>query len=137
MTLSCERQARRPSPGGEAAEAAAGWAAVMAAGGAVFAWAACCVLPMSLALVGFGLGGLSWFAEQRGWITLAALGVIGAGWLWTWRRARSCRAEGGCGPSSRLGTGLLGVATLLVLLAMVWKPIVEPWALALIQGARG
>jgi len=127
----------RNGSGGKPAETALSWAAVAAAGGAVFAWAACCVLPMSLALAGLGLGGLSWFAEQRTWITLAALGVIGAGWLVTWRRTRMCRTDGACAPPSRLGTGLLAAATLLALLALIWQPFVEPWALALIRSARG
>jgi mercuric ion transport protein len=113
------------------------WAAVAAAAGAVFAWAACCVLPMSLALAGLGLGGLGWFAGQRTWITLAALAVIGVGWVVTWRRARTCRIDSSCGAPSRLGIGLLGAATLLVLVALIWQPIIEPWALALIRSARG
>src|SRR5579872_5946576 len=73
---------------GELGEAVLGWAAIVAAAGAVLSWAACCVLPLSLALAGLSLGGLSWIAGQRTWITLIALGVIGAGWLVTWRRAR-------------------------------------------------
>lgn len=113
------------------------WAAVTAAAGAVFAWAACCVLPMSLALAGLGLSGLGWFAAQRTWITLAALAVIGVGWIVTWRRARMCQVDSTCAAPSRLGIGLLGVATVLVLLALIWQPIVEPWALTLIRSARG
>ncbi|MDZ4320450.1 MAG: MFS transporter permease [Phenylobacterium sp.] len=112
------------------------WAAVAAGAGAVFAWAACCVLPMSLALAGLGLGGLSWVAGQRTWLTLAALGVIGMGWVLTWRRVRMCRLDSACAAPSRLGIGLLGAATVLVLLALIWQPIIEPWALALIRSAR-
>ena len=97
---------------------AASWAAVAAGAGAVFAWAACCVLPMSLALAGLGLGGLSWVAGQRTWLTLAALGVIGMGWVLTWRRVRMCRLDSACAAPSRLGIGLLGAATVLVLLAL-------------------
>ncbi|MBI1198961.1 MAG: MFS transporter permease [Phenylobacterium sp.] len=137
MTTSSGFGSRRQGADREAAEATLSWAAVAAAGGAVFAWAACCVLPMSLALAGLGLGGLSWFAGQRTWITLAALAMIGVGWLMTWRRARMCRAGRACAAPSRLATGLLGAATVLVLLALAWRPIVEPWALALIRGARG
>lgn len=138
MTVSSGPQVRRDGQGGKPIETGLSWAAIAAAAGAVFAWAACCVLPMSLALAGLGLGGLSWFAEQRTWITFAALGVIGAGWLLTWRRARTCRTDGACAPPPRLGTGLLlPAATLLALLALIWQPFVEPWALALIRSARG
>jgi mercuric ion transport protein len=137
MTASSGLRARRDGQGGKPAETALSWAAVAAAAGAVFAWAACCVLPMSLALAGLGLGGLSWFAGQRTWITLTALAVIGVSWVVTWRRARMCRLDSACAAPSRLGIGLLGAATVLVLLALIWQPIVEPWALALIRSARG
>jgi mercuric ion transport protein len=136
MTASSGLRARRDRPGGKPDETALSWAAVAAAAGAVFAWAACCVLPMSLALAGLGLGGLSWVAGQRTWITLAALAVIGVGWVVTSRRARICRVDSVCAAPSRLGIRLLGAATVLVLLALFWQPVVEPWALALIRSAR-
>lgn len=137
MTASGGPQVRQQRGGGRPVEDALSWTAVASAAGAVFAWAACCVLPMSLALAGLGLGGLSWIAGQRTWITWAALGVIGAGWLLTWRRARICRADSDCATPGRLGVGLLGAATLLALLALAWQPFVEPLALALIRSARG
>lgn len=65
MTASSGLRVRREGQGGKPAETALNWAAVAAAAGAVFAWAACCVLPMSLALAGLGLGGLGWVAGQR------------------------------------------------------------------------
>ncbi len=136
MTASSGLRARRDGPDRKPAETALSWAAVAAAAGAVFAWASCCVLPMSLALAGLGLGGLSWIAGQRTWITLAALAVIGVGWVVTWRRARMCRVDSACAAPSRLESGLLGAATVLVILALIWQPIVEPWALALIRSAR-
>ena len=137
MTAGSGAQAEHKGQGGRPIETGLSWAALGAAAGAVVAWAACCVLPMSLALAGLGLGSLSWFAEQRTWITFGALGVIGAGWLLIWRRARMCRTDGACAPPSRLATGLLAAATLLALLALVWQPFVEPWALVLIRSARG
>ncbi|WP_241693663.1 MFS transporter permease [Caulobacter sp. SSI4214] len=113
------------------------WAALAAAAGAVFAWAACCILPMSLALAGLGLGGLGWIAGQRAWLTILALGVVCAGWIVTWRRTRACRIDSACAVPSRLGISLLAVATALVAAALLWQPIIEPWALALIRNARG
>jgi mercuric ion transport protein len=92
---------------------------------------------MSLALAGLGLGGLAWFAGQRAWITLVALVATGVGWVLTWRRARMRQVDSACAAPSRLGIGLLGVATVLALLALIWRPFVEPWALALIRSARG
>lgn len=137
MIASSGLRTRRDGLGGKPAETGLSWAAVAASAGAVFAWAACCVLPMSLALAGVGLGGLSWVAGQRTLITLAALALIGAGWAVNWRRARICRADSSCAAPSRLGISLLGAATILVLLALIWQPIIEPWALALIRSARG
>jgi mercuric ion transport protein len=127
-------------PGGRderPAETALTWAALATAAGAVFAWAACCILPMSLALAGLGLGGLGWVAGQRSWITILAIAAIGAGWVMTWRRARTCRTDGSCAAPSKLQVSLLGAATLLLGLALIWRPIIEPWALALIRNARG
>ena len=46
MTASSGLRARRDRPGGKPDETALSWAAVAAAAGAVFAWAACCV-PVS------------------------------------------------------------------------------------------
>ncbi len=137
MTASSGLRVRRDGQDGKPAETALNWAAATAAAGAVFAWSACCVLPMSLALAGLGLGSLGWFAGQRTWITLGAVALIGVGWVVTWRRARTCRVDSSCAAPSRLGIALLGVATILVLLALVWQPIVEPWALVLIRSARG
>ncbi len=137
MTANSGSASRRIGQGGEARETALSWAAVAASAGAVFAWAACCVLPMSLALAGLGLGGVSWIAGQRTWMTLAALAVIGVGWVLTWRRARMCRVDDACAAPSRLGIGLLCVATVLAVLALVWQPFIEPWALTLIRSARG
>ena len=69
-------------------------------------------------------------------LDIAALAVIGVGWTLTWRRARRCRVDSACAAPSRLGIGLLGAATVLVLLALIWQPIIEPWALTLIRSAR-
>jgi len=124
MTASSGLRARPDGDGGKPAETA-------------LSWAACCVLPMSLALAGLGLGSFGWIAGQRTWITFAALGVVGVGWVLTWRRARMCRTDAACRAPSRLGTAMLGVATALCLLALTWQPIVEPWALSLIRSARG
>lgn len=137
MTASSGLRARPDRDGGKPAETVLSWAAVVAAAGAVFAWAACCVLPMSLALAGLGLGSFGRVAGQRTWITFAALGVVAVGWVLTWRRARMCRTDAACRAPSRLGTAMLSVATALCLLALTWQPIVEPWALSLIRSARG
>lgn len=136
MTPRTKHRAPDGRQGAPPAEAALSWAAMAAAASAILAWAACCVLPMSLALAGLGLGGLGWIAGQRIWLTLLALGVIGAGWIVIWRRARMCRIDSACAAPSRLGASVLGVATILTVLALLWQPFIEPWALTLIRNAR-
>lgn len=123
--------------GSAAGGSALSWAAVSAASAAVFAWAACCVIPLSLALTGLGLGGLSWVAGHRIWLTVLALAVVAAGWILRWRQARACRTDGSCAVPSPAAGYLLGAATVLILLALIWQPIVEPRALMMIRSARG
>lgn len=127
----------RPHDRRDGSDTALSWAAITAAAGAVIGWSACCVLPMALTLAGLGTAGFSWIAGQRVWLTVAAMALIGAGWALTARRARLCRRDGACPPPNRLSTVLLGLASCLVIVAIIWQPLIEPWALALIRGARG
>lgn len=137
MTADAASQTRSRARSAPGRETAVSGAAAVAAGGAVVAWVACCVLPMTLALAGVGISGLSWIAGLRVWITLLALGAVGLGWVITWRRTLTCRTDQACAAPSRLGTGLLGLATVFVMMALTWQPLIEPWALAMLRGARG
>lgn len=124
----------RPTSAGR--EAALGWSALGAAALAVFAWAACCVLPMALSIAGLSLAGTALLAGQRTWLTLATVVVLGAGWWTVWRRRRACAANTSCAPPSRLMVGLLSVATVLTGLALLWGPLIEPYLLALLRMTR-
>jgi mercuric ion transport protein len=115
------------------ADKAVSLAAAAAGAGAVFAWAACCVLPMSLAVAGLSFTWLSWIAGLRTWMTLSALAVIAVGWFLMWRRRKRCELDSRCAPPSRMSVALLSVATVLTLLALAWQPLLEPWALAQIR----
>jgi len=119
------------------AERLVGWAAIAAAASAVFAWAACCVLPLALSLAGLGFGMTGWIAGQRTGLTLAALAAVGVGWGLTWRRARTCRVDGTCPPPSRLTVAVLAGASVLTLAALVWQPLIEPWLLSVLRVLRG
>ena len=114
-----------------------GWSALGAAALAVFAWAACCVLPMALGVVGLSLAGTAVIAGQRTWLTLGTLVVLAAGWWMVWRRRQACAADATCAPPSQLMIGLLSVATMLTLAALAWEPLIEPWALSLLRSVRG
>src|SRR5580693_4334818 len=92
-----------------------GWSALGAAALAVFAWSACCVLPVALSIAGHSLAGTAVIAGQRTWLTVATMAVLGAGWWMVWRRRGACAADAACAPPSRLMIGLLSAATVLTL----------------------
>ena len=114
-----------------------GWSALGGSALAVFAWAACCVLPMALSVAGVSLAWTALLAGQRTWLTLGAAVVLAAGWWSVWRRRRACARDATCAPPSRLTFTLLAVATILTTLALVWQPLIEPRALMLFRSLRG
>jgi mercuric ion transport protein len=118
-------------------DTALGWSALATAGLAVLAWAACCVLPMALAITGLSLAGGAFLAGHRAWFTLGAALVLAAGWWRVWRRRRACAADRSCTPASKLSVSLLALATALLALAIVWQPLVEPKALTILRSLRG
>ena len=90
----------------------------------MFAWAACCILPLALSLAGASI-----IAGLRGWLTIAAVAALALGWLVHWQRRRRCAADASCPRPSRIAFYLMLVATALVALAIAWEPIIEPWAM--------
>ncbi|MBJ7412225.1 MAG: MFS transporter permease [Phenylobacterium sp.] len=110
-----------------------GWSALGGSVLAVFAWAACCVLPMALSLAGLGLAGAALIAGQRTWLTVASAAVLLTGWWNVWRRRSACARGGSCRPPARATIALLASATALTTLALVWQPLIEPWALMLLR----
>lgn len=112
------------------ADVAFGGSAVAAAVAAVLAWAACCVLPLALSVVGVSMAGTAWIAGQRIWLTVATVVVLGIGWWVALRRGRTCS------PPSRLTIGLLTIATALTLVALAWQPLLEPKLLAVLRILR-
>jgi len=112
------------------------WSAFGAAALAVFAWAACCVLPLALSIGGLSLAGTAFIAGQRTWLTLAAAVVLTGAWWMAWRRRKICALDATCSPTSALQTGLLSGATILTVLAVLWPTLIEPWLLALLRTAR-
>lgn len=102
----------------------------------LFAWAACCVLPLALSVAGMTFAGAAVIAGARNWLTVLAIAMLAAGWLLHWRRLRMCRRDAACRRPSRLAFWLLAVATLLVLLSLAWQPYVEPWAMPRLAAMR-
>jgi len=102
----------------------------------VFAWAACCVLPLALSVAGVSFAGAAVIAGARSWLTLAAAVILAAGWLLHWRRLRMCRLDAACRQPSRLAFWLLVAATALVALSIAWQPYIEPWAMPRLAAMR-
>ena len=97
----------------------------------------CCVLPMALA--GFGVtgavfSGLAYLADIRPLLIAGAAVTLTLGWsFFFWRRRRpNCHGDA-CARPERLGRtiGMLGFDSLVVGLALVWGPYVEPVLLKL------
>ena len=102
----------------------------------VFAWAACCVLPLALSVAGGSFAGAAVIAGARNWLTLLAAVILAAGWLLHWRSLRMCRKDGACRHPSRLAFWLLVIASLLIVLSMAWQPYIEPWAMTRLAAMR-
>lgn len=102
----------------------------------VFAWAACCVLPLALSVAGVSFAGAALIAGARNWLTLAAGVLLAAGWLLLWRRHRMCCQDAACARPSPLAFWLLTAASVLVMLSLAWEPLIEPWAMPRLAGMR-
>jgi len=100
---------------------------------ALFSTAACCVLPLALAGIGIGAGGLATFVPYRWPLTIAAAVVVGTGWVLHLRKRRACAANADCAVSAPSTTtfALLSTATLLVAICAFWSFIEQPLMRAL------
>ena len=102
----------------------------------VFAWAACCILPLALSISGVSLAGAAIIAGARTWLTIVAVVILAAGWLLHWRRLRMCRRDVACARPSPLAFWLLILASVLVVLSLAWQPYIEPWAIPRLAAMR-
>lgn len=109
------------------AELAVGASAALAGAASVLAWAACCVLPLALSVAGVSFAGAAMLAGLRHTLTPVALLIVAVGWLLHLWRLRRCRADASCARPSRLTFWLLVAATVLVAMAVVWEPLIEPF----------
>lgn len=97
----------------------------------------CCVLPIALAGLGATgalFSGLAFLAGIRPLLIAGAAGMLALGWgFFFWRRRRpSCDGDTCAKPgTSRRTIGLLGFGSLVVGLALVWSPYIEPALLKL------
>lgn len=99
--------------------------------GAVFAAAACCVLPAALAAFGVGAGLSSSFSMlvPFHWpLTIAAVAAIVLGWVFYARRRKLCATDSTCTrtPPTRATFIMLCIATAFVALSVIWPYIEAP-----------
>jgi mercuric ion transport protein len=109
-----------------------------AAGLAGIVASSCCVLP--ILLVGMGLGSVGavlipTLSALRPYLLGAAVLAVAAAWILHLRRVRACAVDAACVTSSpaRRAPLWLGLASVIVLLAIIWQPLIEPRLLAWIR----
>lgn len=96
--------------------------------GALFSAAACCILPLGLAALGVGAGGLAAFVPFHWPLTIAAMVAIAAGWALYVRKRRACARDRECAaPAPARSTFvLLCLATAVVAISAFWSLIEAP-----------
>lgn len=121
----------RDHPGAnERGVAAVGTLASLAA---LFSAAACCVLPLGLAAVGIGAGGLATFVPFRWPLTLTAALAVAVGWWLYASKRRACAADATCtvAPPTKATAVMLSVASVMIALSALWGFIEQPLMRAL------
>ncbi|WP_311274638.1 mercuric transporter MerT family protein [Methylobacterium sp. WCS2018Hpa-22] len=110
------------------------------AGMGALAASSCCALPVALAglgATGAVFGGLHLLVELRPFLLGGATLALLIGWGVMFRhRARACAPSGPCaGKRGRWRTAtLLGSGSILVGLAAIWEPYIEPVVLRAMRG---
>ena len=99
-------------------------AALTGFGGATAA-VSCCVLPLALAGVGVGAGGLASLGPLYHPLSAIALLAVVAGWYLYLKRRRLCATDADCTPPTTSTFVLLMAASAFVALSAVW-PVIEP-----------
>lgn len=109
----------------------------IAGAGALFSAAACCVLPLALAALGVGAGGLAAFVPFHWPMTIAAAVAIAVGWLLYLRKRRDCATDASCAvaPPTRATPVMLSLASIFVALSALWPSYLEKPLMNLLAGA--
>jgi len=105
--------------------------------GALFSAAACCVLPLALAALGVGAGGLAAFVPWHWPMTIAAAVAIAVGWWLYLKRRRACSRDASCTIAlpTRATLFMLSLATVFVALSALWPSYIETPLMNLLGGA--
>ena len=104
---------------------------------ALLSAAACCVLPLALAALGLGAGGLAVLVPYHWPLTIGAGLAVATGWALTLRKRRACAASDSCAarPPSRANLVMLSFATAFVTLSALWPAYFEQPLMKLFGGA--
>ena len=95
--------------------------------GALISAAACCVLPLGLAALGIGAGGLAALVPWHWPLTIAAIVAVATGWFLYARKRRACAvADCADAPPSRATLVMLCFATAMVGISALWSFIEQP-----------
>lgn len=94
--------------------------------GGLFAGAACCVLPLALASIGIGAGGLASLSPFHTPLSAVALIALLGGWYLYLRRRRACAAGASREAPARATPIILTLATLFVFVSGIWPFIEAP-----------
>ena len=88
--------------------------------------AACCVLPLCLAALGLGAGGLAVIVPYHWPLTIISALMLAAGWALYIRKRRACARDDTCATApTRATVVLLSLATVFVLLSAIWPSTLE------------
>lgn len=109
----------------------------IAGAGALFSAAACCVLPLALAALGVGAGGLAAIVPFHWPMTIAAVLAIAVGWFIYLRKRRACATDANCGlaPPARATPAMLSLASVLVVMSALWPSYLEKPLMNLLGGS--
>lgn len=109
------------------AERSVATVSVAAGFAALFSAAACCVLPIALALAGIGASGFVFIVPYHWPLTIAAGVAVAVGWALYIRKRQLCISSASCAVQapSRATFLLLSGATAFVLLSVAWKEFFE------------
>ncbi len=109
----------------------------VAGAGALLSAAACCVLPLALAALGIGTGGLAAVVPFHWPMTIAAALAVTVGWFLYLRRKRACAVDASCtvAAPTRATPVMLSFATVFVALSALWPSYLEKPLMNLFGGA--
>lgn len=105
-----------------AVETGVGIAATVSSSAAVLSCSACCVLPLALpaaALAGAGAT-LTWFESAAPWLRGLSVVILAGAWFMVWHQTSKTGRS-----AARSTVILLGVSTMLTVIALLWEPLIE------------